>query len=61
VKEILRLLHKVLYILQLNYDVQEIITIVGCKQEEALKEKWYAVWLLWKTTRKDALLIWEHT
>jgi hypothetical protein len=50
----------VLYILQLNYDVQEILTIVGCMQEEALQEKWYAVWFLWKTTRKVALLIWQQ-
>jgi hypothetical protein len=51
----------VLYILQLNYDVQEILTIVGSMQEEVLQEKWYAVWFLWKTTRKAALLIWKQT
>jgi hypothetical protein len=28
----------VLYILQLNYDVQEILTIVGSVQDEALQE-----------------------
>jgi hypothetical protein len=36
--EILRSLHMVLYILQLNYDVQEILTIVGSMQDEALQE-----------------------
>jgi hypothetical protein len=28
-------------------------------QDEALQEKWYAVWCLWKTTRKGAFLIWK--
>jgi hypothetical protein len=36
VQAILRSLHKVLYIL--NYDVQEIMTIVGSMQDEALQE-----------------------
>jgi hypothetical protein len=35
---ILNSLHMVLYILQLNYDVQEILTIVGSMQDEALQE-----------------------
>jgi hypothetical protein len=28
-----------LYILKLNYDVHEILTIVGCMQDEALQKK----------------------
>jgi len=32
-----------LYILQMSYDVQKILTIVGCMQDEGLQEKWYAV------------------
>ena len=35
---ILSSLHMVLYILQLNYDAQEILTIVGNMQDEALQE-----------------------
>jgi hypothetical protein len=35
---ILSSLHIVLYILQLNYDVHEILTIVGSMQDEALEE-----------------------
>jgi hypothetical protein len=37
-KKILRSLHMVLYILQLNYDVQEILEIVGSMEDEALQE-----------------------
>jgi hypothetical protein len=38
VQEILSSLHMVMYILRLNYDVQEILTIVGSMQAEALQE-----------------------
>ena len=35
---ILSSLHTVLYILQLNYDVQEILIVVGSMQDESLQE-----------------------